>query len=97
MNSTYIIKSPLITEKSLKEASLGRFTFLVDRAANKYQIKTAVETAFKVNVQSVHTAVIPGRTYRVGKRRQEINASSIKKATVQLAKGQKIDLFDTKS
>ncbi|RJQ38709.1 50S ribosomal protein L23, partial [Candidatus Microgenomates bacterium] len=54
----------------------------------------AVEKKFKVNVLSVSTHIVKGKNRRVGARRAEVRLSNWKKAIVQVAKGQKIDLFD---
>ena len=94
MNLSNILKKPIITEKSLTDASNGVFTFEVVRQANKDQIKEAVESFYKVDVVTVRTTLTAGKRYRVGKRRSEKVGTRTKKARVQLAKGQKIDLFE---
>lgn len=90
---TIIIK-PIITEKSTDEASKKRFTFMVLKSADKKKIKKAVEEKFKVNVESVSTSMMKGKKTKAGGRRKEIKKSDWKKAVVQIAKDQKIDLFD---
>lgn len=95
MNLTDIIIAPIISEKSSKGAAVSRFTFKVAKSANKYAIKKAVENKFKVNVVSVATVVVKGRTQRFGARRIEAKMPSFKKAIVQLKPDQKIDLFET--
>lgn len=94
MNIRDVIISPVITEKSMRDASLGRFTFKVALGANKPVIKSAIEQKFKVKVLRVFVNIVKGKTDRVGVRRSEVVKSSWKKATVQLAKDQKIALFD---
>lgn len=89
-----IIKRPLITERSLEEAKKNRFSFLVDPAATKEQIKKAIEEIFKVDVVSVDTRIQKGRTQRVGIRRTVRKLTPTKKAVVTLKEGQKIDIFD---
>lgn len=88
-----IIKKPLITEKSsvMKEKE-GKYTFVVDKDANKYQIKQAVETMFNVKVKSVHTAIFAGKAKRMGMR--EGYKSDWKKAIVKLQDGQEISIVD---
>lgn len=93
MNSDIII-APIITEKSMQDVSLGRFTFKVAMGANKDIIKKAIEEKFKVNVLKTFISVIKGKRQRIGIRRREINVTPWKKATVRLAKDQKISLFD---
>lgn len=94
MKLPYIIKRPILTERSLHAAANGKFTFEVDRLASKGQVREAVETYFGVNVISVNTVKLGGKRKRVGKRRLEKVYPSRKKAIVQLKQGQKIDLFE---
>ena len=94
MDQTSILIKPVITEKSMDEAGRGRFTFVVAKDADKTQIRHAVEEHFKVNVISVQTITMKGRTRRVGKRRIETKMPALKKALVRLKEGQRIDLFD---
>lgn len=89
-----IIKSPIITEKSIERAGKGKFTFHVDRGANKPMIRKAVEEKFKVTVVSITTTTLKGRRKRTGVRRIEVNQPALKRAIVTLVSGQKIDLFD---
>lgn len=88
-----IIK-PVITEKSMQDVNLGKFTFVVLKTANKDLIKKEVEKKFSVNVVSVATSIIKGRRKRTGKRMVEKRLPEWKKATVELKKDQKIALFD---
>lgn len=86
--------TPLITEKSMKDASLGKFTFKFPINANKNEIKKLVESKFLVNVIHVSTTIVKGRTQRVGLRRNEVKKGTWKKAVVALKKGEKIGLFE---
>lgn len=90
---TMIIK-PVITERSMDDVSKGKFTFLVSRDTTKDMIRKAVERKFNVNVQSVATVMVKGKTRRAGTRRTEVTIVRLKKAIVKLKKDQKIDLFD---
>ena len=90
MNSTTIIKTLLRTEKSSTFGEpLGKYLFLVDKNANKIQIKQAVEAVYKVKVDSVNTVISPGKAKRV--RSQVGKTPDFKKALVTLKDGQKID------
>lgn len=89
-----ILKKPIITEKSIAKAKLGFYTFAVDKDAGKETIKKAVEDQFGVNVVSIKTVKMPGKTRKVGKLRKEICTSSWKKAIVKLKKEQKIPIFE---
>lgn len=95
MNIQDIILAPIITEKSTLDAKNGKFTFKVAKESDKPEVKKAVEEVFKVDVVSVATQMIKGRRKRVGKLRIEVSERPWKKATVKLAEGQKIDLFET--
>lgn len=96
MEQTNILVRPVITEKSMDEASRGRFTFVVAKGATKGDVKKAVEQQFPVTVVSVHTLITKGKGARSGKRRIEVKLRPVKKAIVELLPGQRIDLFDTK-
>ena len=87
-----IIKKPLITEKTSLQKEAGRVVaFEVAIDANKVEIKQAVEKAFDVKVVTVNTALVAGKTKRVG--RQFGKRSNWKKAYVTLAEGSSIDFF----
>ncbi|MBF8250271.1 MAG: hypothetical protein HW400_872 [Candidatus Levybacteria bacterium] len=94
MNIRDVIIAPVITEKSMSDAAKGRYTFKVAIAANKPFIKQAIEEKFKVKVVKIMTGLIKGKTDRRGVKREEFVREPWKKATVQLAKDQKIGLFD---
>ncbi|TVP86628.1 MAG: 50S ribosomal protein L23 [Acholeplasmataceae bacterium] len=87
-----IIKAPIITEQTTKLIeSQNKYTFKVDRKANKVEIKKAIEAIWEVNVLSVNTMNMKPKFKRMGK--YEGYKSAYKKAVVQLAEGQKIDAF----
>ncbi len=89
-----VIISPVITEKSMNDAALGKFTFKVAKSANKNQIKAEVESRYSVNVIGVSTSILKGKKQRVGAKREEKKIGDVKKAIVALKAGQKIGLFD---
>ncbi|VAX41285.1 LSU ribosomal protein L23p (L23Ae) [hydrothermal vent metagenome] len=92
MDATYIIKKPMLTEKSTEAMNeQGRFTFLVDRRASKDQIKDAVESIYGVKVVGVNTQVRKGKERRL--KYGWVTETKTKKAIVRLAEGQTIDLF----
>ncbi|MFA6692747.1 MAG: 50S ribosomal protein L23 [Acholeplasmataceae bacterium] len=87
-----IIKAPIITEQSTKLIeSENKYTFKVDRKANKVEIKKAIEIIFEVKVIAVNTINVLPKFKRMGK--YEGYKSAYKKAVVQLAEGNKIDAF----
>ena len=91
-----ILIKPLITEKADRlSENLGQYTFLVNKKANKVEIKKAIEDWFNVEVESVRTAIMPSkskvRNTKGGIQRGRV--SSYKKAMVTLAEGDEIDFF----
>ena len=89
-----IIRRPLITEKStrLKDEN-GIVAFVVDKRANKIEIKKAVEAQFKVKVAEVRVAAMHGKVRRQG--RFVGRKPDWKKAYVRLAAGEKpIEFFE---
>jgi large subunit ribosomal protein L23 len=64
MVATDVIKQPLITEKSTEASEQNRYAFLVDRRADKTQIRRAVEELYKVRVLGVSTINRKGRQRR---------------------------------
>ena len=94
MNIRDVIIAPVITEKSMRDAAIGRYTFKVATTTNKPFIKQAIEEKFKVKILKIMVSVVKGRTDRRGIKREEFVKTPWKKATVQLAKDQKIGLFD---
>lgn len=88
-----IILKPVITEASMEDLRAGKYTFRVLKTANKFEIKSAVESIFGVKVAKVNTINVRGRTRRMG--RYEGTTPSWKKAIVTLAEGSKtISFFD---
>ncbi|MCL2707253.1 MAG: 50S ribosomal protein L23 [Dehalococcoidia bacterium] len=87
-----VLRKPIITEKSTILQSGGKYAFEVAKAANKTQIKDAVEKAFKVTVISVNVMVIKGKLRRVG--RGITLTPSKKKAIVTLKAGDKIEMVE---
>jgi large subunit ribosomal protein L23 len=85
-----IIRSPVVTEKSTLLNEKHQVVFRVALSASKPEIKAAVESLFGVTVLGVNTLVAKGKAKRF-KGRPGIR-SDVKKAYVQLAEGQSIDL-----
>lgn len=83
---------PILTEKSLREAAAGRYSFLVAKAATKTNIRTSIDTAFSVNVTRINTAIIPGKTRR-SRTGRTLTTKATKKAIVTLKSGQTIEAF----
>jgi large subunit ribosomal protein L23 len=91
----YIIRKPLITEKSLQMANLNNvYVFEVERLANKKEVKEAVEDIFQVHVMSVNTVMRHAGKKSTGRRRLKVVTAKTKKVMVKLKAGEKIALFD---
>ena len=89
-----IIKRPIITEQSMADAEMKRYTFEVAKTANKIEIAHAVEEIFGVKVASVNTLTVPGKEKRMGAGRPGMTRTW-KKAYVQLAEDSKtIEFFE---
>lgn len=90
-----VLIRPLITEKATALVDgLNQYTFEVDVRANKLQVKEAVELIFNVDVEDVHTLIVPPKRGRRG-RKFFIRKKKWKKAIVSVKLGQKIPLFNT--
>lgn len=86
-----IIIAPVITEKSSVVSSNGKtYVFKVNKNANKFQIKDAIEKAFGVKVVKLTTLNTKAKNRRVG--RYTGKTKTYKKAYVTLADGDKIEL-----
>src|SRR5690625_7463915 len=95
MDKRILIK-PMIKEKNdIRNDDLNQVSFIVDRKANKIEIRKAVEKRYNVAVTGVNTGVMPGklrvRFTRDGLQRGRIKG--YKKAVVTLAEGDEIDLY----
>jgi len=88
---TSVIKKPWISEKAQMRYEGHQYTFLVDLGANKRTVKEDVERKYGVNVIGVNITSIPmkTKTYRGIKG----GKSKLKKATVKVKEGQKIEII----
>ena len=85
-----VIRRPVITEKATMASENGAVVFEVDIAANKPEIKEAVETLFGVKVKAVNTVVTKGKQKRFKGIKGRRN--DVKKAYVTLEEGNTIDV-----
>ena len=89
-----VLIRPVVTEKSIDNVDYeNKYTFEVDMRANKLQVADAVEEAFDVSVQTVRMMVMPAKTRRT-RRGNAIRKPKWKKAIVELAPGNSIQLFE---
>ena len=100
MKSYDIIKKPLMSEKSYAQIQDKVYTFIVDKNANKVEIRKAVEEIFNVQVEKVNTVTTKGET-KVRNTKSGVvkgKTSDIKKAIVTLKKDSKpIAFFESLS
>jgi large subunit ribosomal protein L23 len=89
-----VIIRPVVSEKSYAGLESNQYTFLVDREANKTEIKEAVQEIWNVRVLKVNTLNRRGKVkrfrYTQGKRPDQ------KMAVVTLAEGDAIEIFEQK-
>lgn len=90
-----ILKRPIITEKSMKLAEGGFFTFEVAKEANKQQIAKAVAGKFNVTVVGVRVINSKSKIKSQKRVRKVYQTGAFKKAMVLLKKGEKITVFET--
>lgn len=91
-----ILIKPVITEKSSKLSDKANtFTFVVNKNANKIEIRKAVEDMFKVSVVNVNTAIMPGKPKSRSTKTAIVRGtkSAYKKAFVTLTPGETINIF----
>lgn len=96
MKASDVLIKPVLSEKANKQSEkMNRYTFLVDRKANKLEIKKAIEQFYGVQVEAVNTTVVPSKLkskytkagYIVGRKPAK------KKAIVTVAEGETIDIY----
>jgi len=86
-----VLIRPLVSEKSTILMEENKYSFFVDRNANKIEIKHAVEELFNVKVLDVTTRNFRGKLKRMG--RTQGKRPNTKRAIVKLAEGQRIEIF----
>jgi large subunit ribosomal protein L23 len=92
MDPRQVLIEPVVSEKSYALMSDGKYTFRVDDRVHKTQIADAVEQVFNVHVVGVRTAKVRSKPKRRGL--HSGRTRSWKKAIVQLAPGERIELFE---
>ena len=92
MDARQVIIEPVVSEKSYALMADGKYTFRVDERAQKTHIAQAIEEIFGVRVKAVRTAKVHSKPKRRGLHNGRTR--SWKKAVVQLAAGERIELFE---
>jgi large subunit ribosomal protein L23 len=89
-----VIIRPIVSEKSYGGLERNTYTFLVAPAANKTEIKEAIQQIWNVRVLNVNTMNRKGKVKRTrmgtGRRPDQ------KRAVVTLAAGEAIEIFETR-
>jgi len=90
-----ILKKPIVTEKVSAGNESGKYGFIVEKTANKVEIKKAIEKAYSVTVESVNTMIYQGKKKSKYTKSKVISGrtASYKKAIVQVAEGEVIDFY----
>ena len=89
-----ILRRPIVTEKTtIQKEDHNQVVFMVRQDANKVEIREAVKTLLGVEVTGVRTAVVRGKTKRLG--RSTGRRPNWKKAVVSLAPGDDVEFFES--
>jgi large subunit ribosomal protein L23 len=92
-----ILIKPIITEKATKDSEVNnRYSFIVAKKANKLEIKSAVQSAYGVSIESVKTLNYPVQKSTKYTKKGLVTGvkGGFKKAIVQLAEGESIDFYN---
>ncbi|HEX4013641.1 MAG TPA: 50S ribosomal protein L23 [Candidatus Cybelea sp.] len=94
MDARDVIVAPRITEKSMGDAQMNQYTFVVHPHATKTQIRHAVEEIFHVDVLNVNTINVRGKARTFARKgvRTRGQQSDFKKAVVTIKAGQQIEV-----
>ena len=98
MKPSDVLIKPILSEKINKQTEkMNHYAFVVDRKANKLEIKKAVEEFYGVQVQNVNTTIIPSKAKSRYTKAGFVHGRkpSKKKAFVTIAEGESIDLYGT--
>jgi len=90
-----VLIKPIITEKVSSLNEKGKYGFVVNKKANKVEIKNAVEKMYGVTVEQVNTMIYPGKekTRYTKSRIISGRTSQYKKAIITVAEGEVIDFY----
>ena len=86
-----VIKAPLVTEKSTRQTVNRKYVFLVDKSANKVEIKKALESIYKIKVEKISSMIVKGKMKRIRNKQPGLTLDW-KKAVVTLKAGHEIKL-----
>lgn len=87
----FLIKNPIITEKAMLGADLGKYCFLVDQKATANEVKKVIESQYSVKIEKTNVINVGSKKRRFGK---GVGIKpGYKKVIVTLKKGQKLDIL----
>lgn len=92
-----VLIKPIITEKATDDAELrNRYAFMVNKRANKIQIKDAIEAFYGINVEAVRTMIVAPKPKSRFTKSGVIagKTAPYKKAIVEVRSGETIDFFN---
>jgi large subunit ribosomal protein L23 len=98
MKLSEVLIKPILSEKvNMQTEKMNRYAFVVNRKANKLEIKKAVESFYGISVTNVNTTVMPGKAKSRNTKAGVVSGrkSAKKKAFVTVASGETIDLYGT--
>ena len=87
MTAYDIIKRPIITEQSMADTEMKRYTFEVAKNANKIEIAKAVEEIFGVKVAKVNTLNMQGKMKRMGAWKKAMVTLTADSKTIEFFEG----------
>jgi large subunit ribosomal protein L23 len=96
MKSSEVLIKPVLSEKVNRlSEKFNRYTFIVNRKANKLEIKKAVEEFYGISVEEVNTLTMPSKLKQRNTKAGLLvgRKSAKKKAIVTVAEGDTIDLY----
>ena len=93
LNPHEIVRKPLVTEKTMAGQQKGVYAFVVAMDVNRVDVKRAVETIYKVKVDTVRTVRVKGKRKRMKNMLLEGKRKDWKKAYVKLKEGFRLDII----
>lgn len=83
-----VVKYPIISEKSMEDAEMGKYVFIISAGASKAEIRRAISELYGVDVVKVNVVNLPPKPKRYG--RHTYKTGTVRKAIVTLTEGQTI-------
>ena len=97
MNTAFIIKRAILSEKAYAQMAKGIYAFKVDRQATKKEIASAIKKQFSVEVRKINIISQSPTKRKITGTRREVEVLGGKKAIVYLKAGQTISVLSPKA